>query len=169
MRALSSSALSGYVTGSGLTNYVTKWTSSSALGNSIVTESSGLLGVGITSPTAKLHISNLTTSNSFLVEDSTNPDISPFVIDNSGNIGAGIITPTAKVHILSTLAGLDSFLVEDTTSDPSPFVIKDNGHVGIGLLTPGAKVHINNNAAGVISFLESDFLLFFDFPSSEFL
>ena len=144
-------ALSG-----GTTNQLTKWTSSSVLGNSIVTESSGLLGVGLTLPTAKLHISNLTTSNSFLVEDSTNPDISPFVIDNSGNIGAGILTPTAKVHILSTLAGLDSFLVEDTTSDTSPFVIKDNGHVGIGLLTPGAKVHINNNAAGVISFLVED-------------
>lgn len=50
----------------------------------------GFVGISIDNPTAKLHITNTGTSNSFLVEDSTNPDSTPFVIDASGKVGIGI-------------------------------------------------------------------------------
>ncbi len=61
----------------------------------------GNVGVGtISSPTAKLHVTNTGTSNSFLVEDSTTPDSTPFVIDNSGNVGIGISTPSQKLDVI---------------------------------------------------------------------
>jgi len=52
------------------------------------------VGIGLSSdPTAKLHINNITASDSFLVEDSTNIDASPFVIDAAGSVGVGLLTP----------------------------------------------------------------------------
>lgn len=37
--------------------------------------------------------------NSFIVEDSTRPDSSPFVIDASGNTGIGLLVPSEKLHV----------------------------------------------------------------------
>jgi hypothetical protein len=65
---------------------------------------SGEVGIGITAPTAKLHINNTTPSASFLVEDSTNPDSTPFVIDNAGNVGIGKETPNARLDVSGSLS-----------------------------------------------------------------
>jgi hypothetical protein len=72
------------------------------LGNSsiLTTALRGFVGIGTTTPTASLHVNNTTTSASFLVEDSTNPDTTPFVIDSSGDVGIGTTTPTAKLDIV---------------------------------------------------------------------
>lgn len=59
----------------------------------------GYVGIGIDSPSAKLHVNNTSSGNSFLVEDSTNPDSTPFVIDTSGNVGIGTTTPSAKLYV----------------------------------------------------------------------
>jgi hypothetical protein len=52
-----------------------------------------------------LRITNTGTGNSFLVEDSANPDSTPFVIDASGNVGIGKTTPT----VLFDVAGIGAF------------------------------------------------------------
>ena len=44
-------------------------------------------------------ISNVGPGNSLVVEDSANPDTSPFVIDASGNVGIGKTVPTEKLDI----------------------------------------------------------------------
>ena len=44
-----------------------------------------------------LRITNTGTGNSLLVEDSANPDATPFAIDAAGNVGIGV-TPTARLH-----------------------------------------------------------------------
>ena len=62
--------------------------------------SAGNVGIGITTPSASLHVNNTSTSASFLVEDSANPDTTPFVIDSSGDVGIGTTTPTAKLDIV---------------------------------------------------------------------
>jgi len=70
----------------------------------------GIGGIDLPIISAKLHINNTSTTASFLVEDTTNPDASPFIID--------------------------SFLVEDSTNpDASPFVIDKDGNVGVGTET----------------------------------
>jgi hypothetical protein len=57
------------------------------------------IGVGAATPTAKLHINNNTTGATFLVEDSSNPDSTPFIIDTSGNVGIGTANPITKLHV----------------------------------------------------------------------
>jgi hypothetical protein len=71
---------------------------------SLWVDSKQFVGVGIAVPTAKLHVTNTSPSASFLVEDSTNPDSSPFVIDNAGNVGIGTQTPTAKLDVSGSLS-----------------------------------------------------------------
>ena len=53
----SSPSPAGAITGSGTTNYLSKWTSSTALGNSLVFDNGTNVGIGTTSPAYKLDVS----------------------------------------------------------------------------------------------------------------
>lgn len=67
----------GTITGSGTTNYIPKFTSSTALGNSAVYDNSGSVGIGTTSPYSTLNIqknsiaANQTDSTGIILENST--------------------------------------------------------------------------------------------------
>lgn len=52
------SVLTNPVTGTGTTNYVTKWTSSSAIGNSSIFDNGTSVGIGTATPTGKFNIVN---------------------------------------------------------------------------------------------------------------
>jgi hypothetical protein len=73
-------------------------------------DSAGNVGIGVT-PTAKLHVTNTGSVNSLLVEDSTNPDSSPFVIDNDGRIIQG--------HTASLAGASSASFEQHSTSDNS--------------------------------------------------
>ena len=78
------------------------------------------------SGSATLHVTNVGTSNSFLVEDSSYPDSSPFVINNVGDVGIGTTTPTsASLHVVGnvfansftgSLKGTASWAINATTA-----------------------------------------------------
>ena len=54
---------------------------------------------------AALRITQLGTGNALLVEDSANPDSSPFVIDSSGNVGIGTSLPSNLLNIQTAATG----------------------------------------------------------------
>jgi len=77
--------------------------------------SGGDVGVGITAPLGKMHISASTANDvvritqsglgaPFRVEDETT-DTTPFIIDAAGNVGIGTPTPSAKLEISSNTQG----------------------------------------------------------------
>jgi hypothetical protein len=48
---------------------------------------------------AALRVTQLGTGNALVVEDSTNPDSTPFVVDASGNVGVGTSSPTQRLQV----------------------------------------------------------------------
>jgi hypothetical protein len=69
-------------------------------GDVYIGENGGVnVGIGVNSPSAKLHINNTTTGNTIIFEDDTSPDPSPFVIDNGGKVGIGTTTPSEKLDV----------------------------------------------------------------------
>ena len=58
-------------------------------------ESSGDVGIATGTPNARLHVVNTGSGNTFLAEDSTSPDTSPFQIDASGNTTIGTTTSSS--------------------------------------------------------------------------
>jgi hypothetical protein len=55
---------SGSISGSGTSGTVALFTGTSSIGNSVITQSSGNIGISISSPQAKSHVANLTLDNS---------------------------------------------------------------------------------------------------------
>ena len=66
----------------------------------------GTVGIGSTTPWAKLSVTNTGSGPSFVVEDDTSPDTTPFIIDASGNVGIGTSTPRSKLSVAAT-EGID--------------------------------------------------------------
>ena len=65
------------------------------------TLASGNIGIGTTTPLAKLAVTNSSSAPSFLVEDQAN-DSTPFVIDSNGKVGIGTSSPTSKFTIVGS-------------------------------------------------------------------
>jgi hypothetical protein len=99
----------------------------------------GLVGIGTTNPTSKLHVVPTSTSiaglfsgttssdmvrinqtgtgNALVVEDETNPDSTPFVITATGSVGVGTANPTSKLHVVPTDTSIAGLFSGTTSSD----------------------------------------------------
>ena len=157
------------VGGSGTLNYVSKFTGIGTLGNSNIFDNGTNVGIGITTPTASLHVTNVGTQNSFLVEDSANPDTTPFVITNTGRVGIGTTAPGYELDIRSSNPQLRVYADINNRafsiypgqgtieSDNTAFYINristndialgiGGGKVGIGTATPTVPLQVKGTA-----------------------
>jgi hypothetical protein len=144
------------VGGSGTANYLPKWTTSTTLGNSVLYETGGNIGIGTTGPgTYKLYVAgnqyisgNLTLGNNQILNSngtatiifSSTPSTSWNILDagawqvyNTANVGQ------AALAVNQTLGG-DIFTA--SASGTTKFVITNSGNVGIGTTTPSDKLHL---------------------------
>ncbi|MDB5259073.1 MAG: hypothetical protein JWO73_281 [Candidatus Taylorbacteria bacterium] len=101
--------------------------------------SSGTVGIGTTTPAAKLAVSGTAgvTTDIFSVASSTNAKF--FTVTAAGNVGVGSSTPSAKFAITGTAGTADIFAVASST-DARLFTITSDGKVGIGTTTPSARL-----------------------------
>lgn len=91
----------------------------------------GMIGIGTTTPWGLLSLTNTSaTVPSFVVEDSTSPDATPFIIDKDGNVGIGTAIPANQLHVHSISTGGDD-LIQMTNADTG-ITTTDGFIIGIG-------------------------------------
>jgi len=107
-------------------------------GGSIITE---------TGSANALTITNTGTGNSFVVEDSTSPDATPFVVNAAGNVGVGITTPTNYKLEVAGIVEADNYDIGLTTLASDSIALNFSGETGL----------YTRAAAGNITFTASNY------------
>jgi len=93
------------------------------------------------SSTDAVRITQTGTGNALVVEDSANPDATPFVVNAFGSVGIGTTSPSHKLHVVTTDTVLGKFETSFTegyiqlipVSDPAERIevaVRDSGNYG---------------------------------------
>ncbi|MDD2703083.1 MAG: hypothetical protein PHC33_03650, partial [Candidatus Omnitrophica bacterium] len=129
--------------GTGTADYVPKWSASGTLGNSVVYDNGGNVGIGTTAPLQQLSVNgNIQTSGSIQLGS-----VSGAGISSLGQIG-GVDT-----YLRSASTGGIGFIPNQASIAPSNYAmyINSSGNVGIGTTGPEGKfVVYKDSGAGVI-------------------
>jgi hypothetical protein len=166
--------LTNPITGTGTTNYLSKFTGTTSLGNSQIFDNGTNVGIGTTSPSAKLHLlqpNTFNTADIFSIQHNflfgnlilTAND---FVVKSTGNVGINTASPGYKLHVNGTLRSsnitIADYIIHDGDTNtymgfPSTDTISWNtngsermrinslGNVGIGASSPSALLHIGQS------------------------
>ncbi|MDD3089999.1 MAG: hypothetical protein PHT95_08690, partial [Candidatus Omnitrophica bacterium] len=129
--------------GTGTENYLSKWSASGTLGDSVVYDDGTKVGIGTTTPEEKLHIGTgsilIDNSQFFKQKDSSGTARQVFVADSSNNLyfgsssgwTGGLVLQYPNTAVLKILSGASEKVRIDSS-----------GNVGIGTNAPVSKVHI---------------------------
>jgi len=145
-------ALTNPVTGTGTTNYLPKWTSGSALGNSLVFDNGTNVGIGTATPSTRFQVvqtlsydgirivsSNATTQNTLQLHH----DNDKAVIETT-YLGSGSFKPLC----FNTQGG--NVLINSVVDNGNRLQVTGNGYfsgnVGIGTATPTFKLQVYDAA-----------------------
>ncbi len=132
------------VAGTGTANKLAKWMDGAGtLGDSLLTESGGNLGIGTATPTSPLTIAS-TTNVSPLAIEGTHPIVMGFAIQN-GDTGSKrwAFQVTGSQHPQGIPNG--SFIFRQGTNDINPMIIAPNGNTGFGVNAPGQRLDVAGN------------------------
>jgi hypothetical protein len=75
---------------------------------------------------AALRVTQLGSGNAFLVEDSANPDSTPFVVTAAGDVGIGTTAPGQKLDVIGTARASASLAVGDTSANLSGSIVNES-------------------------------------------
>jgi endosialidase-like protein/trimeric autotransporter adhesin len=130
--------------GTGTTNKLAKWIDGAGtLGDSVLTESGGNIGIGTNAPTSPLTIASNTNVSPLAIEGS-HPIVMGFAIENK-NPGSKrwAFQVTGSQHPQGIPNG--SFIFRQGTDDINPLVLAANGNTGFGVNIPGQRVDVAGN------------------------
>ena len=117
------STITNNVTGTGTTNYLSKFTASGTIGNSIIYDDGTSVGIGSTSPLGKLH-----------------------VVQNDTSTVAAIIKGGLFGALIQGGSAISNYALSVTNSSSSSLLyVRGDGNVGIGTGSPTEKLDVNGN------------------------
>jgi hypothetical protein len=138
------------ITGSGTTSKVPKFTTSTMIGDSVITESSGNVGIGTPNPQAALDVESgglISTAAMYLNGSSVNSGNTSMVLNNrfAGGetyaVTAGIPNVDQAGLSINKLSGYTYGTEIQFIS--TPMLAIRSGNIGIGTVEPGSKLEIN--------------------------
>jgi hypothetical protein len=157
---------SGSISGSGTSGTIALFTGSTSIGNSVITQSSGNIGISISSPQAKSHVANLTLDNSayqhieyLTANNSTEASGESYSGQASYGIGfrrqwtSSTFTNMAGIYAFGSggwRGGLLFRTKNNTNSTGEPDVnalfLSPIGNVGVGTTNPSEILHLNKTS-----------------------
>jgi hypothetical protein len=157
---------SGSISGSGDSGTIALFTGTSSIGNSVITQSSGNIGINISSPQAKSHVANLTLDNSayqhieyLTANNSTEASGESYSGQASYGIGfrrqwtSSTFTNMAGIYAFGSggwRGGLLFRTKNNTNSTGEPDVnalfLSPIGNVGINTTSPSEILHLNKTS-----------------------
>jgi len=122
--------------GSGTANYIPRFTAATTLGNSVIYQNSGLIGVGITNPTYKL-----TVGGSFFAS-TVNTGWGDYELYAMNQDVRTTDSPSFNQLNLSDYGTAAGGFHVGSTSDPGTGNLIVDGSVGVGTSSPSGKLHV---------------------------
>lgn len=136
----------------------------------------GAVSVVASTAGALVRITQTGAGDALLVEDSANPDSSPFVVDASGNVGIGTTAPANKLSIAVASGAVNAVVTNGTgtqavgvtsgnagllgmtsnhelglyTNNTVRMTIQAAGNVGVGTASPAVKLAISSTDAVLV-------------------
>ena len=152
----STSTLTNPVTGSGTTNYLPKWTSGSAIGNSnLINDANGNLGLGVVpsawgASTIGFDIGAWSSfagvgGSTFMGFNSYSTSTSAFAYKNTGAIAIGYQQTTAGHQWYTAPSGTAGSAISFTQA----MTLDASGRLGIGTSSPSQKLHIGGVGSAI--------------------
>ena len=126
----------GTITGQGTTGKIAKFTGANAIGNSVLTESTGRIGLGTSSPQQSLHV--LGAQSRLRLQSTGGASLtSTEYLTNNRLWQAGVGGSTAAGGVAS------KFFVFDQNANQYRLVIDTAGNFGIGTTAPTSRLTVN--------------------------
>ncbi|UCC79281.1 MAG: hypothetical protein JSW64_13560 [Candidatus Zixiibacteriota bacterium] len=133
-------AASGGLSGTGTTNYISKFTGSTSLGNSLIYDSGSNIGIGTSSPTKKLTLSG-GPGDIFGVDNAV-----CFVAKNSSGTYERYLWPRAGDNRMYILYGQGLYFRDSDGSGSTTLFLSQSGDVGVGTASPLEKLDVSGTA-----------------------
>lgn len=162
------SSLSGGVGGSGTVNYIPKFSASSTLANSIIFNSGDSVGIGTTSPGAKLEINGGTGADATIIASGPRPvtitGAAIGKVDIKGSDGGWSTgyfftgysgTARGGFGALGNVDDITYFWIGDAYNDTTMVVQGNAGNVGLGTTSPAKKLTVRDGADTKVTALGS--------------
>lgn len=137
----------GTVSGGGSANYIPKWSSSSALTDSIIYEASSKIGIGETVPNATLHIEGSASGSDTIVQNAANGAVIELRRDSG-------TTVTNSLYLSNTGSGFS--LGSSNSFANSNININSTGNLGVRTTTLSAALNVSTGQLLVGDFYSSN-------------